>query len=172
MPRRISGRELLLRMSVWLLICMIFAIGLILNSFDVLSADGLTRLFKVTAVVAIPLFVAHQLALNRKKRKSPDFGNVIKSRAGDRTGRISNALLTIFAIFMFFVSVLLFSESIAALFVAYRIHTAGQFHGMPMTARHGLKVAADALIMALVFLWGGYASLRFRRPKHAVTSNA
>jgi hypothetical protein len=68
----ISGRELLRRMSVWLLSLVVYVVGFILYDCSLLSAERLTRMFKITVCLTIPFFLLHQWILHRKKmtRKS------------------------------------------------------------------------------------------------------
>lgn len=76
MLKRISGGELLARMTVWWLLLLSILVGFVLYDFALLSPEGLTRLLKVTVSIAIPAFLLHQWVLNRrKKRKSSGFGN-------------------------------------------------------------------------------------------------
>ena len=68
MSGRISGREFLVRMSIWLLFLLTYAIGLILYDWSLLSPDGLTRMVKILAYTTIPAFLLHQWILNRRKK--------------------------------------------------------------------------------------------------------
>jgi hypothetical protein len=69
---RISGRELLVRMSVWLLFLVVYVVGFVLYDCSLLSANGLTRMFEITACTTIPIFLLHQWILNQKKKVGND----------------------------------------------------------------------------------------------------
>jgi hypothetical protein len=65
-----SGREALERMSVWMLALAVYLVGFALYDFELLSPNALTLIFEVTVCLSIPLFVLHNLAINRKKRRA------------------------------------------------------------------------------------------------------
>jgi hypothetical protein len=67
---RISVHVLLVRMSVWLLSLVVYAVGFVLYNCSLLSPNGLGRMFKITAYTTIPIWLLHQLILNRKKKMS------------------------------------------------------------------------------------------------------
>lgn len=71
MLRRISGRELLVRMTVWWLFLAALLVEFVLYDLALVSPAGFTRLIKITISLYIPLFLLHNLVLNRK-RKSND----------------------------------------------------------------------------------------------------
>lgn len=79
--------------------------------------------------------------------------------------RTLKAMIGAVALLSFLLAVFFGCEGVLALFAAYRVHTTGQFHGLPYTATHDVRVAVGAFMIAAVFLWQAHIFRPSRRSR-------